>query len=184
MRIEHEADESALEARPGAHVDGEASTRELGGALKVENAEGFADLPMSFWRKVELLPLAPGFDGFVVGFGQAGGNFVAREVGNSGEGLPQLLVELDGGLVERVEFFLELAGFVLDCGGFVFFAGLHERADLLAELVAAGLALLGKRDGFAAATIESAKIAEESGGIGATRTEFFFNQFEVGTDES
>ncbi len=55
---------------------------------------------------------------------------------------------------------------------------------LLAELVAAGLALLGERDGLAAALVESAKIAQQSGGVGAARAQLFFHQLQVGADES
>ena len=134
--------------------------------------------PISQWGlglEIEFLQLAPGFDGFVVGFGDADGDFVAREIGDAGERLTQLLVELGGGLVELVEFVFEGAGFFHDGGGFVVLAGFFESAHLLAELVAAGLALLGESDGLAAALIEDAKIAQKSGGVGAARAQFFFN---------
>ena len=183
MRVEHEADEGALKARTGAHVDGKASARELGGSLKIENAESFADFPVRLGCEIEFLLFAPGFDGFVVGFGDAGGDFVASEVGNAGEGLTELFVEIGGGLVELVELLFQGASLFLNCGGFVLFARLHECADLLRELVAAGFALLCERDGFATATIESAKISEQSGGIGTTRAQLFFNQLQVGTNE-
>ena len=113
----------------------------------------------------------------------ADGNFVAGEVGNAGEGLAQLLVEIDGGVVELVEFVFQGARFFHDGRGFVVLAGLLERAYLLAELVAASFALLGKSDGFAAALIESAKIAQQSCGVSATGAQLFFNQLQVGADE-
>ena len=53
-------------------------------------------------------------------------------------------------------------------------AGFLERAHLLAQLVAARLQLFGLRDGLAAALVEGAKIAQQSGGVGAARTQFFF----------
>ena len=139
---------------------------------------------MRLGREVEFLLLAPGFDGFVVGFGEADGHFVAREVGNAGEGLAQLLVELGGGFVQLVELLFQGARLVHDGRGFVVFAGLLERAHLLAELVAAGLALFGERDGLAAALVEGAKIAQQRSGIGAARAQLFFNQLQVGTNES
>ena len=93
VHVEHEADQRALQPRPRAHVDGKARAGELGRAFEIENAEGFADLPVRLGREIEFLRLAPGFDGFVVGFGDADGHFVAGEVGNAGERQAQLLVE-------------------------------------------------------------------------------------------
>ena len=133
--------------------------------------------------KSNFLLFAPGFDGFVVGFGEADGDFVAGEVGNAGEGLAELFVEVGGGFVEFVELVFEGAGLFHDGCGFVVFAGFFERAHLLLELVAAGLELFGERDGFAAAPVESAKIAQQRGGIGAARAQLFFNQLQVGANE-
>ena len=42
-----------------------------------------------------------------------------------------------------------------------------ERAYLLAELVEAGLGLLGRGDGFAPSAVEGAKIAQQRGGVEA-----------------
>ena len=114
---------------------------------------------------------------------QWGLGVVASEVGNAGEGLTKLLVKLGGGFVQLVELFFQCARLFLNCGGFVLFAGLHERANLLRELVAAGFTLLCESDGFAAAFIEGAKIAQQSGGIGTAGAQFFFNQLEVGANE-
>ena len=116
VQVEHEADEGALEAGACAHVDGEARAGELGGALEVENAEGFAELPVGLGGEVEGGIFAPGFDGDVVGFGCAGGDFVAGEVGNAGERQAHLLVESGGGLVELVEAIFEGAGFFHQSG--------------------------------------------------------------------
>ena len=128
--------------------------------------------------------LAPGFDGLVVGFGGADGNFVAGEVGNAGERLAQLLVEAGRGLVQLVELVFQGAGLFHHGRGFVVLAGFFERANLLAQLVAAGLALFGQGDGLAAALVESAKIAQQSGRVGAPRAQLFFHQLQVGADES
>ncbi len=92
------------------------------------------DSPISQWGlgvKVEFFLLAPSFDGFVVSFGDADGDFVACEVGNAGEGLAQLLVEAGCRLVELVEFVLQRASFVHDGDGFIILAGFFECANLL-----------------------------------------------------
>ena len=112
MQVEHEADQRAFQPRARAHVDGKTRAAELGGAFEVENAERFAEFPVGLGREVEFGILAPGLDGDVVGFGDAGGHFVAGEVGHAGERQAQLLVEGGGGLVELVELVFEGAGLV------------------------------------------------------------------------
>ena len=102
----------------------------------------FAELPVRLGREIECGLLAPGLDGDVVGFGFAGGHFVAGEVGNAGERLAQPLVESGGGRVQLVELVFEGAGLVHH-GALRVLAGLLQRAHLLAQLVAAGLELLG-----------------------------------------
>ena len=139
---------------------------------------------MRFGREVEFRLFAPGLYGLVVGLGCADGNFVAGEVGNAGQGQAQLLVEARGGLVELVELVFERARLFHHGRGFIVLAGFFESAHLLAELVAAGLQLLGLGDGLAPALVESAKIAQQRGRIGAARTQFFFHQLQVGADES
>ncbi len=89
-----------------------------------------------------------------------------------------------GRFVELVELVLEGAGLVHHGRGFVVLAGFLERAHLLGELVAAGLELLGLSDGLAAALVESAKIAQQRGRVGAARAQFFFHQLQVGANKS
>ena len=131
VHVEHEADESAFETRAGAHVDGEASAAEFGCALEVEDAELLAKLPVRLGGEIEIRLFAPGLDGDVVFFGFAGGDFVAREVGDARERETHLLIERGGGLVEVVELVFEGASFVHQRGGIFAFA--LESADLLAR---------------------------------------------------
>lgn len=98
--------------------------------------------------------------------------------------MTQLLVKLGGSFVQLVELLFQCARLIHDGRGFVVLSGLLERANLLAELVAAGFALFGKRDGLAAAFVEGTKISQQSSGIGAPRAQLFFNQLQVGTNES
>src|SRR5262249_41672291 len=44
--VQHEADQGALQAGPGAHVNGESRATELSRAFEIENAKLFAELPM------------------------------------------------------------------------------------------------------------------------------------------
>ena len=134
--------------------------------------------------KSNLRWLAPGLDGHVVGFGSAGGDFVAGEVGNAGQRLPQLLVERGRGPVQLVEFVFQGAGLFHHSRGFVALAGLFQRAHLLAQLVAAGFQLFGDGNGLAPALIESAKIAQQRGRVGAPRAKFCFHQLQVGANKS
>ena len=115
MQVEHEADQSSLEPRARAHVNGEACAGELGGAFQIENAESLAQFPVGLGGEVPCAVSGVGEvgpDDDVVGFGLSCRHFVAREVGDAGEREAKLLVKLGGGLVELVQFFLEDAGLV------------------------------------------------------------------------
>jgi hypothetical protein len=105
------------------------------------------------------------------------GHFVAGQVGNAGQRLAQPVVEVAARLVQLVELVFEGAGLVHH-GGRVL-PGLLQRADLLAQLVAAGLEALGGGDGLAAALIEGAKIAQQRSRVGPARAQFLFNKFQV-----
>ena len=72
-------------------------------------------------------------------FRLAGGDFVAGEVRNAGEGETHLLVECCCGLVELIQLLFQGARLVHHGGGIFAFA--LEGGDLLAKLVAAGLQL-------------------------------------------
>jgi len=97
MKVEHEADERPLEARPRAHVNGEACAAEFGSAFEVQYAESFAEFPVGLGGEV---PGALGgigqmsLDDDVVGFGCAGWNLVAGEVRNQSPGRQKLPVFL------------------------------------------------------------------------------------------
>ena len=149
MHVEHEADERAFEAGARAHVDGEARAAELGGTLQIQDAELFAKFPVRLGREIEVRLFAPGLNGDIVLFGLAGGNFVARQVGDAGKGEAHLLIERGSGFVEFVEVVFQGARLIHHRGGV--FAVPLEGGDLLAEFIAAGLELLGGGDGFAAA---------------------------------
>ena len=140
VHVEHEADERALEAGARAHVDGEPCSAELGGALKVEDAELLAEFPVRLGREVEVRLLAPRLDGDVIFLGFADGDLVAGKVGNACEGEAHLFVEGGRRMVEFVELFFESSSLVHHGGGVFAFA--LEGTDLLTELVAACFQLL------------------------------------------
>ncbi len=182
MQVEHEADERTLEPRSGAHVDGKTRSAQFCGAFEVEDAERFAEFPVRLGFEFECGLVSPGFDGDVVGFRFAGGNFVAGQVGNARERQTHLLVECGGGLVELVEFLFQGTRFVHD--GRCVLTGFLECSHLLAQVIAARLELLGRSDGFATALVQGSKIAQERSGIGTAGAQFCFHSFEVATDKS
>ena len=128
VEVEHEADERTFEPSTRAHVDGEARTGELRGSLEIEDAESLADLPVRLGGEVPCAVRSFGQMGLhddVVFFGFAGGDFVAGEVGDAGEGEAKLVVEAGSSLVEFFEIFFKLASFFLEGGGLFLVAGLH-----------------------------------------------------------
>ena len=80
-----ERDERPRESRARAAQDGEAASRKLCRAFEVDDAEGFAELPVrlgnerGFGRRTRVA------DGDVVGFARAVGHGVVQDVGNVGE---------------------------------------------------------------------------------------------------
>ncbi len=135
-----------------------------------------------FGLKIEVRLFAPALHCDVVGFGHAGGNFIARQVWNARERKPHLLIELRRGLVQFFEPILQ-GPRLIHHGGSVL-AGFLQRAYLLAKLIAARLQLLRLRNGLAAAQIEGSKIAQQSGRVSPSRTQFFFYFFQVSPDKS
>ena len=59
MHVEHEVDERAIQLRAGAGEDRESRAGDLRGALEVEDAQPFADVPMGFRREGKRRLLAP-----------------------------------------------------------------------------------------------------------------------------
>ena len=141
MQVEHEADEGTLKARARAHIHGEASAGEFGGAFEVEDAELFANLPVRLGREGEGGNFAPGFYRDVVGIRAASGDLIAGQVGDAGERETKLLVKLGSGLVELVQLFLEEAGLFHQRRCIL--PGFLQSADLLAQLIATSFGLLG-----------------------------------------
>ncbi len=182
MAVEHEADQRPLQPRSSAHVDGEPGSAQLGRALQIENAQRLAQLPVRLGLEVEGGLFAPSLDGDVVGLATAGGNFVASEVGNAGQGVAHLFDQGGGALVQLVQLVFQRAGLVHD--GRRVAALFLERAHLLAQFIAARLELLGQGDGLAAALIEGAKSTQQRGGVGPASAQFFFNKFQVSPDKS
>ena len=102
MQVEHEADQRPLQPRARAHVDRKPRSAQLGRAFQVENAKRFADLPVRLGLEIEVSLLAPGLDSDIVGLAGSRGNFIARQVGNAGQRLAQLLVEFRSRPVQLV----------------------------------------------------------------------------------
>ena len=96
VEVEHEVGEGALEAGAGAELQDEAGAGDLGGALEVEDAERFADLPVRLGREVEGGDRAPGLLDDVVVLGDAGGYGVVGKVGEGLEELAELEVGVGG----------------------------------------------------------------------------------------
>ncbi len=181
MEVEHEVGEGALEAGTLAEVDDEAGAGDLGGAVEVEDAEGLAELPVGLGGEVEGGDFAPGFFEAVAVLVLADRDVVLGEVGQGLEDGAEAVVGLGGGGLEGVDLGLELAG-LLGLGGGVG-AGAAELGDLLGELVALGLEGLELGDGVATGAVDGGEVAEGDGGVGATGTQFLFNQGQIGPHE-
>ena len=92
VEVEHEVGEGALEPGTLAEVDDEAGAGDLGGAVEVEDAEGFAELPVGLGGEVEGGGSAPDLLFDVVGFGAADGDVVLWKVGQGLEDIAEAVV--------------------------------------------------------------------------------------------
>jgi hypothetical protein len=176
VEVEHEVGQGALEACAGAELQDEAGARDLGGALEIEDAELFADLPVRLGREVEGGDFAPGLLADVVVLGGAGGDGVVGKVGEGLEEFAETEVGIGRTGFELVSFFLEEGGLCSNESNVAAFA--LDAAELGGEGIALGLEGLSFGDGRAPFCIERGKSLEEAR-VYATQTEFFFDQREI-----
>ena len=176
VEVEHEVGEGSLEAGAGAELQDEAGAGDLGGALEVEDAEGFADLPVGLGGEVEGGDGAPGLLDDVVELGGAGGDGVMGKVGEGLEELAKFEVGFGGAGFELLGLFFERGGLGGDEGDVGSFA--PEAAELRREGVALGLEGFSFGDGRATGCVEIGKSLEECG-VYAAETEFCFDQREI-----
>ena len=137
MEVEHEVGEGALEACSLAVVDDEACAGYFRGALEVEDAEAFADLPVGEGGEVEGGLLAPDFLDGVVEFGGADGDGVLRQIGDGLHEFAELVVGCCCVGFEGVGLGFEVGELGGEGGGVTAFA--LELAEVLREERCAGL---------------------------------------------
>ncbi len=80
VEVEHEVGEGAFETCSLAEVDDEAGARDFCGAVEVEDAERFAELPVGFGGEVELRLFAPDFFFAIAMLVFADGHAVLRQI--------------------------------------------------------------------------------------------------------
>ena len=177
VEVEHEVGEGALEACSLAEVDDEARAGDFGGAVEVEDAEGFTEFPVRLGGEGEGWDGAPGFFDAVVVLGFAERDGGAGEIGERLQDLLEALVGGCGCLLERVGAVFEGAGLGHD--GFGILPGALEGGDFCGEAVALGLEGFKLGDGVAALGVDGVEVAEERGGVCAAAAEAVFKRAEV-----
>src|SRR3954463_6918467 len=92
VEVEHEVGEGALKACTGTEVEDEAGAGDLGGAIKVQDVQGFTELPVGPGGEVEGGLNAPGFF-FAVGVLVAThGDRVLGQIGDGLEDVAETIV--------------------------------------------------------------------------------------------
>ncbi|MNL08200.1 hypothetical protein D3C87_1289080 [compost metagenome] len=146
VKVEHEADERPLELSTGAAHHHEARTRQLGGPLEVEHAQGLTDFPVGLGLVRELRGRSPAANLDVLVLGEPFGNRRVHQVGDLvHQGLTLGLVLGHLGF-EALDLGSDLAGSREQLGDVLAFLleardGLADRVPLLAQGVQAGLGL-------------------------------------------
>ncbi len=181
MEVEHEVGEGAFEAGAGAEMHDEAGAGNFGGALEVEDAQGFADLPMGFRGEGKVRDFAPGHFTDVVVLGAADGDAVLGQVGQGFEQGTEPEVERGGSGFERVGPGFQVGRLGADRRGVG--AGTLEAAELLGERVALRFQGLGFGDRGAAVGVELGKTLDQ-GGVCSAGAKFFRDKREIGTQKA
>ena len=107
VHVEKELDERPGQARGRAREDRESRTRDLGGALEVEDAERRAEVPVRLGLEVEPARLSPRALDAVRRLVGASGNRVLRDVGNLLLDRRELSVRFLDAFLERANLFLQ-----------------------------------------------------------------------------
>jgi len=160
VHVEHPADQRPLQrrARPLQHV--EARARDLHAALKVDDAQRLADLPVRAHREVELLGLALGADDDVLGVGLAGGHALGREVRQLQEELVETALDLRELGIETRDLLLHDVHVFDQRGPLV---GILLAPDGLRGGVALVLELVGRGQHLTTAAVERQRLLGELG---------------------
>ena len=155
-------------------IHGKARAGQLGGALQIEHAQLFAQLPMRLGREVELRRRSPAAHFDVVGLALADRHTVVRQVGNAGQDIAQPRVGFFGDLLGFGNLLAQIFGLVDQRGGVLLV--LLELGDFFRRFVALGFQGFGFGDRGAAIEIDGVEIAEDGFRIHAASAQFFFNQ--------
>ena len=180
VQVEHEADERALEARPGALHEDEAGPRDLHGPLEVDHVQLLGHVPVGQGGEVE------GGDGTVranldvVGIGVALGDRLVRHVGDDLEGL--VAISLGGGhlafhALDAVAQFTHLRH-----DGRHVLTGLLALRNALGDAILLGFQSFHLGQGLAAALV-CFEHAVHDGGVGAASGELIPDLVGLGADE-
>ena len=179
--VKHEVHKRALEARAQVPINGEPRSGDLRSALKVEDAEALAKLPVRLGGEGELRRRAPAADFDIVVGGVADGNSVAGQVGDAGQDVAQLRIvvcrQLLGSLALGLQclLFFEIGGGVL--------LRLAQLLEFFGQLVASRLYGFRLGDGGAALGVDGVKVLQDDGGIHAALAQLLFDEGQVVADK-
>jgi hypothetical protein len=154
VHVDEEVDEAALHAGTHATQQVEAGAGELDAAVEINHAQLGAKVPVSLGLEVELARGAPAAHLGVVGVVLAVRHVLVRDVGDGGNEVEELLLNVRALLAELGDALLVGGDLRLGGLGLVLLAVLHEKADLLGHGVAVGLELLDLGDDGAALLVE------------------------------
>ena len=179
VRVEHEARQRAFELCAQAQIDGEAPPGDLGGSLQVQDAEFRSQVPVRLGLEIELARRAPAVD-FDVGLrARTHRHRLVSQVRNTGQRLPELVVELRHLFIESRDAVAQFAHLLLEFGGVD--ALLAQLSDFGALGILQRLQLLGFGHGRAAARVQLAEFLDIEGE--PTRREARGDGVEVGSEE-
>ncbi len=109
VQVKKKAGQGPGKSGPKPLEQGKTRSRQLGRSLKIENVQGFADLPVGFRGKGKLWNITPELDLHIITVIIAPGNRVVTEVGNGSDHLIKLSLDIRQLTVQSFDSFRDLA---------------------------------------------------------------------------
>ncbi len=179
VQIEHEVGESPLQSRTQRPVHGEASARQFGGALQVEDSELLAQFPVRLGLEIEMRRRAPAAGFHVIFRGLSYRDAFVRKVRNGGQNFAQARFLLGGLFFGVLHLLAQLFGLLDLYRGIL--PALLELGNLLGRAVALRLQSFRCGDGLPALAIDGAKVLQNFRWIHSALPQLFFHQRQVVT---
>ena len=182
VQVEHEVGQGPLQARAQVPIHRKARAGNFRGSLQVEHAKVFPNFPVRLGSKVELQGRTPAADFHVLVRGLADRDARVRNVGDADENLPQAGFVFFGGLSQLLDLLAQFLGFGNQRSRIL--PTLLQFCDLFRGAISLGLHGLRAGDGLAPLSIHLGEVFQNLSRLHAALAQLFLDQRQVVADKS